>query len=179
MRVLKRIWQVLEVIIFIYVIFMTILFLGKNKYGFTQLGKSVLVNVDSYMSHNVHNVKKGDLLIIKDNGKLKKRDIFYFYYVNNDKYSIKSEKLEKVKSDIYIADNGHSVSSSRFIGNKGFSIPLLGFYLAIVESRVGFILLVFLPIFLVFMYQIYEFIFDIRKNNKMIESNKKVDSEVI
>ena len=61
-----------------------------------------------------------------------------------------------------------------------FKVPLLGGFLKIVESKLGFLLLVFLPIFFVFIYQVYEFVLYLKfERNKMFSSSNKIDDEII
>jgi len=57
---------------------------------------------------------------------------------------------------------------SNFLGRfqKVHNFKLLGDVLNVVESKYGFLLLVLLPIFIVFLYQIYEFIIYITEEEK-------------
>jgi len=171
-KILKRIWNVLEVIIIVYVVFMTLLFLNKNKYGFSEIGNLVFVNVDSDTEKVDTSVKKNDLLIIKKNNN--STNNFYYYSVYKGKYIVKRSDLDLNKSN-----ESNIKNDGRIIGNSSVRIPLLGGYLEFLHSKVGFLLFVFLPVFLVFSYQVYIFIIDSKKEQKKILKNSAVDDEII
>lgn len=171
-KILKRIWNILEVIIVIYVIFMTLLFLNKNKYGFSEVGNLVFVNVDSDTEKDDTSLKKNDLLIIKKNND--STNNFYYYSVYKGKYIVKRSDLDLNKSN-----ESNIKNDGRIIGNSSVRIPLLGGYLEFLHSKVGFLLFVFLPVFLVFSYQVYIFIIDSKKEQKKILKNSVVDDEII
>ena len=171
-KILKRIWNVLEVIIIVYVVFMTLLFLNKNKYGFSEIGNLVFVNVDSDTEKVDTSVKKNDLLIIKKNNN--SINNFYYYSVYKGKYIVKRSDLDLNKSN-----ESNIKNDGRIIGNSSVRIPLLGGYLEFLHSKVGFLLFVFLPVFLVFSYQVYIFIIDSKKEQKKILKNSAVDDEII
>ena len=174
-KVVKRIWSVLEVIIMIYVVFMTLLFLNKNKYGFTEIGNCVLVSVDGDIEKTVESSKKMDLLILeKNSNKNDYNDKVYYYSVYGEKYIIKYGSLKDEK-----LSGTNIINDGRVIGTKSRSVPLLGFYLKIVHSKIGFLLFVFLPVFMVFIYQVYEFINDSKNENKKIMNKAVVDEEII
>ena len=171
-KVLKRIWNVLEVIIIVYVVFMTLLFLNKNKYGFSEVGNLVFVNIDSDIEKMDTSVKKNDLLIIKKNNN--STNNFYYYSVYKGKYIIKRSDLDLNKSN-----ESNIKNDERVIGNSSLRIPLLGGYLEFLHSKVGFILFVFLPVFLVFSYHVYVFIIDSKKEQKNILKKTVIDDEII
>ena len=171
-KILKKIWNVLEVIIIVYVVFMTLLFLNKNKYGFSEIGNLVFVNVDSDTEKVDTSVKKNDLLIIKKNNN--STNNFYYYSVYKGKYIVKRSDLDLNKSN-----ESNIKNDGRIIGNSSVRIPLLGGYLEFLHSKVGFLLFVFLPVFLVFSYQVYIFIIDSKKEQKKILKNSAVDDEII
>lgn len=174
-KVVKRIWSVLEVVIMIYVVFMTILFLNKNKYGFTEIGSRVLVSVDKDIEASIESAKKNDLLILKKNSNKKDyNDNVYYYSVYKEKYIVKYGNLKDESfSGVNIINDG------RVIGTKSKRIPLLGAYLEIIHSKAGFLLLVFLPVFIVFVYQVYIFIIDSKNEQKKIIKRTVVDDEII
>ena len=101
-KVLKRIWNVFEVLIVIYVIFMTIMFLNKNKYGYTQIGSRTFVSVDKKLVNDLSGSKKGDLLILKNNNNIKNGDLIYYYCIVGDEYHIKLDKVLLKDKNIYI-----------------------------------------------------------------------------
>ena len=77
---------------------------------------------------------------------------------------IASDKINEVQKDrenyLYTVSNKNTmaISSTRVLGNKFITIPVLGKILEVVESKVGFIFFVLFPIIIVFIYQLYQFI---------------------
>lgn len=178
-KVLKRIWNVFEILIVIYVIFMTIMFLNKNKYGYTQIGSKTLVSVDKKLINDLSGSKKGDLLIIKNSNNIKNGDLIYYYCIVGDEYHIRYDKLQLRNKDIFI--DGQVVSSDRIIGTKVTNIGFIGNFLILSETKAGFLILILLPIFLVFLFQVYMFIVDTKKEkDKVVSSGYAIiDDEII
>lgn len=174
-KVLRRIWGIVEVVILIYVVLITILFLSKNKYGFTQIGKYTFINVDNTILKNSSGVKLGDLLVANNKKELSKGDTVYYYYVKNEKYTVRSDIVTDVESDRYVVNKSDVLDADRVIGKKSFSLMILGAFLNVSESKSGFLIFVFLPILIVFIYQVYEFIVFSNESKNINISNKKED----
>ena len=62
---LKLIWNILQVIILVYVFFITFLVVNINEFGFSEVGKSTYVPVTKKVKKYL-DFKTGDLLIIKN-----------------------------------------------------------------------------------------------------------------
>lgn len=158
---LRWTWNIIQALIIIYVILITSLLFFENKYGFSQFGSYIIHNVNVNDVKNTKGIKNGDLVIIKNNTKLKKGDTVYYYAAYKEKYVISSSKINEVKKDrdnyLYSLDNT-VISSTRVMGNKIHRVSHLGKVLSVVESRMGFIFLVLLPILIVFAYQVYQFL---------------------
>ena len=171
-KTLHVIWSVLEIIIIIYVICLTTILLAKNKYGFTQLGDYVLTSVDSNDVNNIINTKQGDLLIIKNTSDLNVGDVIYYYAVYDEKYIICSDVIKSMQKDdfsaLYTIDDQYSstVHSDKVIGKYTSKYSKLGNYFAFLQSRVGFLFFVLLPIMVVFIYQIYDFTIILKYGNE-------------
>lgn len=187
-KALKITWSILQVLIIIYVILITSLLFFENKYGFTQFGNTVIHNVDKIDAKNIKGVKDGDLLIIKGKKKLDVGDTAYYYAVYNDKYIIVQDKITKLRRDrdnyLYTLDKDNPIviSSTRVIGNKIKTYHGVGRVLRVVESRTGFIFYVLLPIMIVFIYQVYQFLKALRYE-KILEKAKEeeayLDEEIL
>ena len=141
-------------VIILYVVIITCLLFFSNKYGYTELG-----------DYTLNNTSKGDLLFIKKNNNIKKGDNVYYYSTANEKYVIFSDEVIEIKKDnntkSYVVGNinvNSTVKSNKVIGTKVASYKYIGSFLNLVESRIGFLLLVLLPILIVFVSQVYEFI---------------------
>ena len=169
-NVLKSLWSVIEVIIIIYVIFLTSCILCRNKFGFTQFGSYTLSSVESTDAKYVENTKSGDLLVVKSSNDIVKGDRLYYYATLNDRYVVRTGIVEKVEKDeynsLYTIDTLISgdkkaklnVTQTRVLGKYSSTVGSLGSVWKFLQSRLGFLIFVLLPILLVFVYQIYEFI---------------------
>ena len=157
-KVLHVIWNILEVLIIIYVIALTTILLAKNKFGFTQLGDYVFTSIESNDVNNIIDTKQGDLLIVKNTSDINKGDVIYYYAVYEDKYILCSDVVKDMQKDdysaLYTISDGTTVHSDKTIGKYTFK---LGNYFKLLQSRVGFLFFVLLPIMVVFIYQIYDF----------------------
>ena len=164
----RWVWAFLEVVIIIYVIVLTSFLLCKNKYGYTQFGDYTFNNVSLFDERNNKAVKQGDLLIVKNSNDIKEGDIIYYYTVYNDSYIIRSNPVLSIKSDDYsylytVDDSGPvSIVGTKVLGKYTHIYPHLGTILNVLESRLGFLFGVLLPILIVFIYQVYEFVMIVR-----------------
>lgn len=178
-KVLHMGWCILEVFIIAYVIVLTSFILHRNLYGYTQFGNYTFVNISIWDIRNINNVKKNDLLIIKSDSSIKENDLIYYYFVQNDRYIVKSNKVVSVlngnNSVSYQIDDKESslVPKARVIGTSASAVGILGGLLSTLESRYGFIFLVLIPIVFVFAYQLYDFIVTIRSEKEKIASLEK------
>ena len=181
-KIIKGILNVVEVLIMIYVIVMTVFFLNKNRFGFTEIGKSVYVSVDKDAAKELSGTKNLDLLIIKKDNSIDNKKKTYYYSSSKDNYIVKEDYVSVDSNNAYHV-NDILISSERVIGNKGITIPLVGGFLRVIENKIGFIVFVFLPIFLVFLYRTYEFITYSKSTQKKvtysISDNCIKDDEII
>lgn len=174
-KVLNWVWSFVEVIIIIYVVLVTMFVLCKNKYGYTQFGDYSFANIDLIAEKNVKDTKKGDLLVVKNSNDIHKGDLIYYYAVLNDNYIVRSAVVADVKEDDYsalytvsLSNTTINVASSRVLGKYSTVYNNLGSILSVLESRVGFLLLVLLPIMVVFIYQVYEFIIMLKYDETLV-----------
>ena len=165
----RVIWSVIEVIIIVYVIAITAFILCRNKYGYTQLGDYTFDSVTLIGEKNVSTAKKGDLLVIRNSNDIQVGDTIYYYAAYNESYIVRSDIVLKIEADDYSSlytikrgDDEVSVVDTRIIGKYSHTYKGLGTVLDVVESRVGFLFLVLLPIMIVFIYQVYEFVMILR-----------------
>ena len=100
---LKLIWNILQVIILVYVFFITFLVVNINEFGFSEVGKSTYVPVTKKVKKYL-NYKTGDLLIIK-NTEINKNDNIYYYTVVDSEYYIAKTKVLEVNKDIYTTED--------------------------------------------------------------------------
>lgn len=178
-KVLRFIWSFAEFFIILFVILMTFVLLSKNKYGYTQFGKYTISSVNLVSERGIQDAKDGDLLIVKNSNDIKIGDVIYYYVVYNESYVIQSSPVLKVDSDdfssVYTIDRGGemTIASSRVLGKERKIYHGLGSILAVLESRLGFLFLVLLPVLVIFIYQVYELvmIFRYEKVGEVEEEN--------
>lgn len=164
-KILKWLWEFLEILIIIYVIFITSCILCRNKFGYTQFGDMTFVTVSENNEKFFMNNKAGDLLIIKNQQmNLDVNDLIYYYVTVDEKYIVRTGVIDSKSQDDYAAlyvlrdGEGSSIASNRVIGKYVKTYHGKGAILDILESRVGFLFLVLLPILIVFIYQIYQLV---------------------
>ena len=179
----RLVWSIFEVIIIVYVIAITAFILCRNKYGYTQFGDYTFDNVSLIDERNITAAKKGDLLVIKNSNDFKVGDVIYYYAAYNETYVVRSDVILKIDDDGYTSlftikhgDDEITVVDTRIIGKYTSTYKGLGAFLDVVESRVGFLFLVLLPIMIVFIYQVYEFVMIIRYER--VDEDENDDDEV-
>lgn len=165
-KILKWLWGIIEGLIIVYVIFITTCILFRNKYGYTDFfDKYTFVTISENSQRFLPSHDAGDLLIIKNQQfSIDKGDVIYYYATINDEYVVRSGAVADVTGDevsaLYVLadEDKTSVSNTRVIGKKVSVHPGKGTILDVLESRVGFLFLVLLPILLVFVYQVYQLV---------------------
>ena len=166
-KVVSWILGIIEALIIVYVIFMTGCLLFVNDFGHTQFGKYTLVEVNKGQASLLEDVEQGDLLIIKDGNDIVKGNVIYYYSVINDQYFIKKAPVTNIKDDgfgiIYsldVANKGETatVNDKKVIGNYISVYPKVGKVLNVLESKIGFLFLVLLPMMCIFIYHVYSFV---------------------
>ena len=186
-KFLRGIWLIVEFIIIGYVIAITSFLLCKNKYGYTQFGSYTFVNINLIGEKNIANTKNGDLLVVKNSNDIKEGDLIYYYAVYNENYIVKSSAVMSIKNDDYsylytVDDSGPtSIVGTRVLGKYANTYNKLGAILDFIESRIGFLFFVLLPILIIFIYHVYDFVMIIRyerteDNNNSVDKDKNDNS---
>ncbi len=164
-RILKWLWEFVEVLIIIYVIFITSCILCRNKFGYTQFSDMTFITVNDSNTKFIQGSKPGDLLIVRGQQTgLDKGDLIYYYITVDEKYVVRTgvigSKTEDDYSALYVLNDEEktSVASNRVIGKYVSTHPGKGSVLEVLESRFGFLFLVLLPILVVFIYQVYQLV---------------------
>lgn len=182
-KFLKGLWGLVEVIIIIYVICMTAFLLCKNKYGFTQIGDMTYITINEHLQSYLPETKENDLLMVKQNNKdINVGDKIYYYAVENNEYVIKTAHAKEIvisEDDmaLYQLDDEAktTIATTRVIGKYSAIYHNIGGVLDVLQSRIGFLLLVILPILLIFMYQIYALIIVIKYGEEELQEKSSSD----
>lgn len=177
MKVLKVIKKVtigiLAVAFFAFAITMTVLLLYRNKYGITKIdGKSLVIiknDIDTY------DYKKGDLVIVEE------RDI-HTVKIGEEVFTYRLDKTGIVNIDVGVVgeihpdddaitfENGSTYSLELTIGTPVDVHNKIGTYYGIVQSTWGFLFIILVPSFLIFIYEIYALIVEIKYGKEEAEA---------
>lgn len=183
-------WDLVEVLIIIYVIFVTTCILSKNRYGYTNIFGYTLVSVHQEDEAYIKDSKAGNLLVVKNDGNVNKNQYVYYYYAdvsdpNNEKYVVRGAFVtDTIKGDggeLYSLKDKEDpkISKARVLGNYSNQYAVIGGVLEFLETRLGFLFCVLLPIMIVFVYQIYEFvvILNYDKADKIRKNEEEIDRQ--
>ena len=123
------------------------------------------ITVNDNNAKFIQNSESGDLLIVKSQQTgLNAGDLIYYYVTVDEKYVVRTGVIESKTEDDYSAlyvlndEDKTSVASNRVIGKYVSFHKDKGKILDVLESRIGFLFLVLLPILIVFIYQIYQLV---------------------
>lgn len=173
-------WGLLEVVIIVYVIIITMFILFRNKFGYTQFDRFTFVTMQDETYEYIDGAKEGDLLIVKSTVNIDVGDVIYYYTNINNKYVVKAAPVESMTegetTTLYVVDDGmgSTVASTKVLGKESALKSSWGYVIDILVSRFGFLFLVLLPIMIVFIYQIYEFIMVIKYEEVLDEEMTKL-----
>ncbi len=179
MKVVKVLWHILEVIIICYVVFITACILFRNGYGYTQFGPMTVVTVNDVNVNDFENISNGSLLLIKDSSSFKVDDEVFYYDIRDQKYIVVSDRIVNIEDGKYIVDGVNEnnevvqvkLNNKKIIGKNYVKIGILGYLVDLLESRIGFLLLVILPIFIVFLYELIQFVIVFRTEKNSVRNN--------
>lgn len=168
-KILKKIKSfitgVLICAFFIFALAMTMLLLNYNKYGLTQFGNTTFVIINDEISSE--KFQKGDLVLVKSQ-KLEKlelgNEIFAYRINTGGRVSVELGKIGEIypEEDAIAFENGDIFSSEFVIGTADEIYNDIGTYLTIIESKWGFLFIVLVPCLLIFIYEIYALIIEIK-----------------
>ena len=172
---LKVLGIVLLVPYVIIAIIVTVFLLNYNEYSVTEMGNKTYVTVKG--DELAPEYKDGDLLVIekKSNDDINVNDYIFFYEENNEKKTVVID-LARVVSKRKVTDTettfkleGDVDYSSEFVIGSTANTKVYsgwGSVLAALESRWVFLGLVILPMLFLFLYELYEFVIEVKKNLK-------------
>ncbi len=187
MKVVKVLWHILEVIIICYVVFITACILFRNGYGYTQFGPMTVVTVNDVNVNDFENISNGSLLLIKDSNSFKVDDEVFYYDIRNQKYIVVSDRIVNIEDGKYIVDGVNEnnevvqvkLNNKKIIGKNYVKIGILGYLVDLLESRIGFLLLVILPIFIVFLYELIQFVIVFRTEKNSVRNSGNNNTKMV
>ena len=164
----KIILTILGVAFFAFALCMTILLLYFNKYGVTQFGNTSLIIINEEITSEKY--VKGDLVTVDKPlfEKIEVGDEIFAYSVDKNhiphvNVGIVGEKYDKEADNLAISfENGDTFSDEYIIGKATNVRHKIGTFLSIIESQWGFLFIILVPGFLIFIYEIYALIVEIK-----------------
>ena len=166
LNILKKIIiSILLVIFFAFTITMTVLLLNFNKFGVSQFDETSLLIIKKSFSSETY--KKGSLVFVESkNIKDYKEgeEVFVYHLDGHGGVNIQLGIVGKVfvDDDAITFTNGSTYSSEFIMGTGTKSYPKLGTFLSIIESKWGFLFIILVPNFFLFVYQLYSLIVEIK-----------------
>lgn len=154
------------------VIFLTACLLNYNDYNLTEFGRNTLIMIGQ---DEIEGFNQGDLVVVFKN---KNKDINVgdniFFYDTTSKENVVSYAKVENKVDItrsestFTIEGGYKLSSEYVIGKESTckTYKNVGTVLSVLESRWGFLFFVIFPIILIFMYEVYMLIMELRESRE-------------
>lgn len=165
-NVIKKILiGVLVVVFFTFAIAMTVVLLNVNTYGVSQFNDITIVPIREKTTSNNYN--KGDLVLVEKRTieELEVGKEVFVYKVNSDgSVDIEFGPVGEVYKDDKVVsfENGASYKIDFVIGEKTKVYEGWGTYYSIVQSKWGFLFIILVPSFLIFVYEIFALIIEIK-----------------
>lgn len=169
MKVIKGLKKVLAIslgsVFFVFAIIMTILLLNINQYGVTQFDDTAFILIKEDILEGKY--KKGDLVIV-ENKRIDKMlvgdEIFVYKVLAGGRVSIDVGIVGElyVKEEEFAFENGAGYSAKYIAGTAKKVYDGLGGYLSIIQSRWGFLFIVLIPSFMIFVHQLYALIIELK-----------------
>ncbi len=156
---------ILMVVYFSFVIVMTVLLLNFNDYGVTEFGSTSMIIINDEIANENYN--KGDLVLVEKK-KIDKMEIseelFTYRVDSKGNVSIDLGRIGNIypEEEAISFENGSNYSLEFIAGTPKKVYEDIGTYLSIVESKWGFLFIVLVPSFLIFVYELYSLIVEIK-----------------
>lgn len=164
-KIKSFLFGVFGMVFFAFALSMTILLLNYNDYGVTQFDDTSLVIIKDEISSDIY--EKGDLVFVKRKkiDKLNVGDEVFTYQISPEgAVTIDLGKIGELHpdEDAITYENGSNYSMDFVIGTADKAHEDIGTYLSVIESKWGFLFIVLVPSFLIFVYEVYSLIIEIK-----------------
>jgi len=161
---------ILGIVFFAFAVIMTILLLNFNDYGITQIDNTSLVSIKEELSSNKY--KKGDLVLVEGRAisSIEPGDEIFIYRVDSTgvvriDLGIIDEVIPEDK--IVTFENGAAYDIEFVVGEASKVYEGVGTYLSLLQSKWGFLFIILVPCFLIFISQIYSLIIEIKYGDEI------------
>ncbi len=160
---------VLFVIYFVFALVMTVLLLNFNDYGVTQFGEKSFILINGKISNDLY--KDGNLVVVeaKNIEEYKVGEYVFTYRVGADRIpTVQVGKIGNVypEEKAISFENGETYSEEFIAGIAVDQHEKVGGILSVIESKWGFLFIVLIPVFLIFIYEVYALIIEIKYGNE-------------
>lgn len=161
----------------------TICLLSYNSYHVSQFGKTSLIIIDSNDLED-KGLNMGDIVFVTSSKNIKANDLVFVYdNSTTNEVSITLNTIKEVNTNsrtnetTYKMDNGETYYSSSIIGpfKENKILPKLGMILKALESKFGYLFLVVLPTLLLFLYELYTIVIQIKNGSDDEESDDEYE----
>lgn len=169
----KQFKVILNIIIWIFILVaaaITILSLNTKEKGISNLLGYIPLSIQSASMEPAINT--GDLIISKktDYQNLKAGDVISFFSIENGKVIVITHRIVEVKTnnsvtsfvtkgDNNLVNDTNEVAPGDIVSKyEGIKIPAGGHILDFFKSKVGFFVCIILPLFVIFIYQLINFV---------------------
>ena len=157
--------KILIVIYLIFTIIMTVLLLNFNKYVVSQFDETSLVIVKKSFASETY--KRGSLVVVeskKIEDYKEGEEVFVYHLDGKGGANIQLGVVGQVypEQDAITFTNGGTYSSEFIIGTGEQVYSGVGTILSIIESKWGFLFIILVPNFFLFIYQLYSLIVEIK-----------------
>lgn len=165
----KVLFTIIAVVYFSFALCMTLLLLNYNDYNVTQFGDTSLIILNDDVK--VDGYKKGDLVLVesKELDEISEGEVVFAYRIDSNGYpQIQVGKVGEIypEEEALSFENGDTYSM-KFVAGKPTNVyEGIGSFLSVVESQWGFLFIVLVPCFLIFIYELYALIIEIKYGNE-------------
>ena len=179
----KVIENIFIFIVLVIIIGMSVLLLSYNEFKVSEFGNKTLLIIDEDMK----DFKEGSLLVVEKKRSDKYESGDYVFYYDTSKEPVRTMFSPVI--DLYDTVNGESsyivgddyvVNETHIIGKSDNvkEYKNIGSVLSILESKWGNLFLVVVPAFVLFMYEIFNLVYEISKAKNSKNKKKTTKEEV-
>lgn len=188
-KVLSVLGNVLLTIVILVAVAMTFASLNTNDNGLPEVFGKIFLNIQTGSMYPI--IKQGDMVLtetVENVEKLKVDDIVTFIAKEQDTNILKTHRIIEVINDNGLityrtkGDANENADPDILLPQKivsiynGVRIPIIGAIFSFLSGRLGFFLFIVLPLFVLFVYQLYKFISTIMEEKKQ-DLIKKIREE--
>lgn len=183
----KTIITILVTIYAIIAIFTTVCLLSYNDSHISTFGNTSLIIIDSKdLEKNQQPFYMGDIVFVTKSKNLNKNDQVFCYEVYNGEVSISVATInnitvdERSKTNKYELSDGRTLDYNFIIGpvNGVTKMAKVGYILKVLESKFGYLFLVVLPTLLLFLYELYTIVMQIKNGGDEEDDDDEEEEEV-